>query len=135
MKVFRSGELMSNALEREVEIQAYTNVKREALKRLNFILGFVADQNPGVITKYIENLQTQYQKLVQEDLIKKLGINLEEIIDEFDPFRDGKAANRIGSYLHSLIQGYEQGLDRKTILREAAEQYSERWGEDKIISG
>ncbi|MFX0090179.1 MAG: L-2-amino-thiazoline-4-carboxylic acid hydrolase [Candidatus Hodarchaeota archaeon] len=84
MKIFRSGELMSNALEHEVEIQAYTFVKREALKRLNFILGFVADQKPSVITKYMKNLQNQYQKLVQEDFIKKLGIRLKEIIDEFD---------------------------------------------------
>lgn len=57
------------------------------------------------------------------------------IIDEFDPFRDGKAANRIGTYLHWLIQGYEQGLDRDTIMADAAERYTERWGEDKIILG
>ncbi|MFX0061680.1 MAG: L-2-amino-thiazoline-4-carboxylic acid hydrolase [Candidatus Hermodarchaeota archaeon] len=104
MKVFRSGELMPNALELEVEIQAYTNVKREALKRLNFILGFVADQNPGVITKYIENLQTQYQKLVQEDLIKKFGIRLDEIIDEFDHLQRNPELARLSLnfYLQNL---------------------------------
>lgn len=61
--------------------------------------------------------------------------NWSEIIDELDPFRDGKAANRIGTYLHWLIQGYEQGLNRDTIMADAAERYSERWGEDKIILG
>jgi hypothetical protein len=57
-----------------------------------------------------------------------------EIIDEFDPFRDGKAANRIGTYLHWLIQGYERGLNSDIIMAEAARRYSKVWGSDKVIS-
>jgi len=57
-----------------------------------------------------------------------------EIIGEFDPFRDGKAANRIGTYLHWLIQGYEQGLNRDIIMADAAQRYSKIWGNDKVIS-
>ena len=57
-----------------------------------------------------------------------------EIIDEFDPFRDGKAANRIGTYLHWLIQGYERGLNSDIIMAEAARRYSKVWGRDKVIS-
>jgi hypothetical protein len=55
-----------------------------------------------------------------------------EIIDELDPFRDGKAANRMGTYMHWLIQGYEKGLDRDSIMANAAEMYSKRWGKDKV---
>jgi len=58
-----------------------------------------------------------------------------EIIDDLDPFRDGKAASRMGTYLHWLIQGYEEGLDKNIIMADAAERYSRKWGEDKIISG
>ncbi|MDP6641590.1 MAG: hypothetical protein QF381_04050, partial [Nitrososphaerales archaeon] len=57
-----------------------------------------------------------------------------EIIGEFDPFRDGKAANRIGTYLHWLIQGYERGLNSDIIMAEAARRYSKVWGSDKVIS-
>ena len=57
-----------------------------------------------------------------------------EIIGEFDPFRDGKAANRIGTYLYWLIQGYEQGLNRDIIMADAAQRYSKIWGNDKVIS-
>ena len=57
-----------------------------------------------------------------------------EIIGEFDPFRDGKAANRIGTYLHWLIQGYEKGLNRDVIMADAAQRYSKNWGNDKVIS-
>jgi hypothetical protein len=56
------------------------------------------------------------------------------IIDELDPFRDGKAAFRIGSYLHWLIQGFEQGLDKEIVLVEAAEKYKKQWGADKVIT-
>lgn len=55
------------------------------------------------------------------------------IIDELDPFRDGKAASRMGTYLHWLIQGYENGQDREVILADAAEKYCKRWGNDKVV--
>jgi hypothetical protein len=56
------------------------------------------------------------------------------IIDEFDPFKDGKAATRIGTYLHWLIQGFEQGLERDKIMVNAAERYCQQWGYDKIFT-
>lgn len=55
------------------------------------------------------------------------------IIDDLDPFRDGKAANRIGTYLHWLMQGYNQGLDKHTVMLTAANKYKKRWGDDKVI--
>ena len=57
-----------------------------------------------------------------------------EIIDEFDPYRDGKAAYRIGTYLHWLIQGFKEGHDRETIMADAAGRYIEIWGADKVHS-
>lgn len=54
------------------------------------------------------------------------------LLDEMDPFRDGRAAERMGNYLHWLIQGFEQGLDRDTIMADAAERYCKQWGSDKI---
>lgn len=54
------------------------------------------------------------------------------IIDEFDPFRDGKGAYRMGTYLYWLIQGFESGKDRNIVLADAAERYCKKWGNDKI---
>ena len=56
------------------------------------------------------------------------------IIDDLDPFRDGKAAQRMGNYLNWLIQGFEKGLDRGTNLEETAERYRKQWGADKVLS-
>jgi hypothetical protein len=56
------------------------------------------------------------------------------IIDELDPFRDGKAAQRMGNYLNWLIQGFEKGVDKEVIMSDAAERYGKEWGYDKVIT-
>jgi hypothetical protein len=55
------------------------------------------------------------------------------IIDDLDPFRDGQAANRMGTYLSWLMEGYEEGLEKDLILKNAAEKYRDKWGHDKVI--
>ena len=57
-----------------------------------------------------------------------------QIIDELDPFRDGKAAYRMGTYLHWMIQGFEKGMEREDIMADAAERYRKQWGADKVLS-
>lgn len=57
-----------------------------------------------------------------------------EMLNQLDPFRDGKAAYRMGTYLKWLIEGFKQGRRREDILTEAAHRYQKNWGQDKIIS-
>ena len=57
------------------------------------------------------------------------------IIDELDPFRDGMAANRMGTYLKWLIDGYDNNLEREVIMINAANKYKKIWGDDKVILG
>ena len=57
-----------------------------------------------------------------------------QLLDELDPFRDGKAAERMGNYLNWMIQGFEEGLDKEFIMADAAERYSLQWGADKITT-
>jgi len=56
------------------------------------------------------------------------------MIDEIDPFRDGRAAERIGTYLKWLLDGFKAKLPRETILADAAQRYSKMWGRDKIVA-
>jgi len=55
------------------------------------------------------------------------------IIDKIDPFRDGRAAERIGTYLEWIIDGFKNGLTRDTILADAAGRYCKKWGNDKVV--
>ena len=54
------------------------------------------------------------------------------MLEEIDPFRDGRAAERIGTYLKWLIDGFKSGLDREAVMANAAERYAAMWGSDKI---
>lgn len=56
------------------------------------------------------------------------------ILDELDPFRDGRAAERMGTYLKWLIEAYAAGLPREAALADAAQRYRAAWGEDKVAS-
>ena len=59
------------------------------------------------------------------------------MLGELDPFRDGRAAERMGTYIQWLIEGFQAGLDRETVMADAAERYCGAWGRDKItqVSG
>lgn len=56
------------------------------------------------------------------------------VLDELDPLRDGRAAERMGTYLQWLVEGLEEGLDRELVMARAAERYCECWGNDKVSS-
>ena len=55
------------------------------------------------------------------------------IIDDLDPFRDGKAVYRMNAFLNYLLEGFKQDLARDDALQMAAERYASDWGDDKVI--
>ncbi|MBI3332865.1 MAG: hypothetical protein HYZ93_02105 [Candidatus Omnitrophica bacterium] len=54
------------------------------------------------------------------------------LLPEMDPFRDGKAALRMGTVLQWLLEGFRAGLDRERVMADAAERYAAAWGRDKV---
>lgn len=55
------------------------------------------------------------------------------LLDVFDPFRDGKAANRMGTFLEWMVAGFKEGKDAGAVQADACERYAGLWGHDKII--
>lgn len=55
------------------------------------------------------------------------------VLNRFDPFRDGRAAERIASYISWLAEGLEDGLSREETMEMARRRYVEIWGEDKVL--
>jgi len=51
---------------------------------------------------------------------------------KIDPFRDGRAAERMGTYLKWILEGYMEGGCSDKVMAVAAERYCEKWGADKI---
>jgi hypothetical protein len=54
------------------------------------------------------------------------------MLDEFDQFRDGRAAQRMGDFLADLLDALKDGLGREAAMDRAAERYAALWGSDKI---
>jgi hypothetical protein len=54
------------------------------------------------------------------------------ILTEFDPFRDGRAAERVGMYMDWLMEGFNAKLPRQDVLARAAQRYTDMWGKDKV---
>lgn len=55
------------------------------------------------------------------------------LLPEMDPFRDGKAAQRMGQFMAWLMDGFREGLPRDAAMARAAERYAQAWGADKIM--
>jgi len=63
----------------------------------------------------------------------KLGhIDMMHMIKEKDPFRDGKAAERIGQYLHWLLESFNKGETREEAMKCANRNYTEMWGAEEV---
>ncbi len=56
------------------------------------------------------------------------------MIEEMDPFRDGRAAERMATYLQWLMEGLKANLGTEVVLADAAERYTKIWGKDKVLS-
>lgn len=56
------------------------------------------------------------------------------MLDELDPFRDGRAAERMGNFLNWMLEGFDRGLAREAAIEGAAERYAAEWGRDKIAA-
>ena len=55
------------------------------------------------------------------------------ILDDIDPFRDGKAYLRINQFISWLEEGYKKSDDKNNVIAYAVKKYSDIWGADKII--
>ena len=53
------------------------------------------------------------------------------MLEDLDPFRDGRASERMGTYLHWLLESFKDGKDREMAMADAAQRYGELWGYDK----
>ncbi|MBI5698809.1 hypothetical protein HZC35_00675 [Candidatus Saganbacteria bacterium] len=61
--------------------------------------------------------------------------SIDALIDAKDPFRDGRAAARIGSYLKWLLEKYNAGASPEAAIGSADKNYRDIWGNDMVVKG
>lgn len=57
------------------------------------------------------------------------------LLDKIDPFRDGRAAERMGRFIADLIAGFDGKIDSQAVIKSSVEKYRKAWGEDKVVYG
>jgi hypothetical protein len=55
-----------------------------------------------------------------------------DILQELDPFDDGKGGKRMGDYLNWCRQSFDAGLEWKEVLGKANERCTQQWGTGRI---
>jgi len=60
--------------------------------------------------------------------------NFSQKMDQIDPFCDGRASERVGTYIRSLLEALENGHDRDASIQEANMRYATIWGRDKVLN-
>ena len=93
---------------------------------------YVLEKNKVIFTNWADTITALKEITKTNKKIDGLG-DWGLFLNEIDPFRDSMGAHRMGTYLHNLIKGFENGLKKDDILLQAAEIYSKKWGKDKII--
>lgn len=56
------------------------------------------------------------------------------VLFSLDPFRDGKAGLRMGSYIAALQSAFASGCGPQDVICQTNRGYAETWGADKVIS-
>ena len=92
--------------------------------------------------------QWGYNKIIFDDIDKLMDVmrrfkedpesepgfgDFSAVIDRLDPFRDGQAGKRVGTYMRWFLEAIDAGNGRETALQLANERYAAEWGRDKVI--
>lgn len=54
-------------------------------------------------------------------------------LDKLDPFRDGRAGERMGTYIRWMLEAFDNGKNHNDSIEYANNLYRKEWGNDKVI--
>lgn len=86
-----------------------------------------------VIFDDIDRMMAAFKKYKDNPSIETGFGDFSGHINEVDPFNDGRAGERSGSYMRWVLESYEEGKGRQEAVMDANRKYVEKWGEDKIL--
>lgn len=90
----------------------------------------------GYETLVFDNLDRMMKAIksfkADPDLKPELG-DWTPFLDKLDPFRDGRAGERMGNYMRWFLEEIEAGQSRDQALKNVNSKYAAVWGGDKII--
>ncbi|MHA1504195.1 MAG: L-2-amino-thiazoline-4-carboxylic acid hydrolase, partial [Candidatus Heimdallarchaeota archaeon] len=111
------GKINPDALSRIMEIQPLEQVEKDALIRLNYILGFIESKNQKNLEKFVVNLTEQYKKQITTNFA------IESKFDFTKLFSNYKYLKKFSELTQALLNFYLQ----KLVI-----QKDDNWIKDKV---
>ena len=69
MKFIQTGTFRENYLAEIIDINHIEKIPDVLLDKLDYLIGFIAKQEPEKIQEYVTNLTKKYNNLIEEDLL------------------------------------------------------------------
>ncbi|MHA1502282.1 MAG: L-2-amino-thiazoline-4-carboxylic acid hydrolase [Candidatus Heimdallarchaeota archaeon] len=83
MEKITIGKINPNALSRIMEIQPLDQAEKDALKRLNYILGFIENKNQKSLEKFVVNLIEQYKKHITTNFVNESNFDFTKLFSDY----------------------------------------------------
>jgi hypothetical protein len=82
MSFARTGEHRSNALEVPIEIDPIEKLRKLPLKRLDYLIRFIKEKKPEILSTFIGDLTSKYASLNKGVYASKSSLDIEEILSD-----------------------------------------------------
>ncbi len=83
MEVFRTGQYDISDLNRLQELQPLEFAKRSVLKRLNYLIGYLKKEMPGILPAFVTRLKKYFDQQLKTSFVEKMKFDLAETSNEF----------------------------------------------------
>ncbi|MGY5880990.1 MAG: L-2-amino-thiazoline-4-carboxylic acid hydrolase [Candidatus Thorarchaeota archaeon] len=132
MKFIKTGKYRQDTLERLVEINPLEEL-RGRLKQMNYFLGFVRERIPDVFPKYVNNLLTKYQELLEDERTKANPPDLDELASENPNLKEHLELTRlVVNYIIQILQLPAE--DKLEKIKVANRNYFRSWSHHKYYN-
>ncbi len=128
MKFTQTGTFQKNFLEKSITTNPKENAPDILLKKLDYLIGFVAKEKPEIITDYVGNLSKKYQGLAEDDFLEDSSRDVEELFAKYEnlnQYLDLKKASL--NYLFHLLQLKEKSAWKKTEVEITMKAMIQAW--------
>jgi len=105
MKFVQTGSFKKDYLDEPMKFNPKERVHDILLKKLDYLLGFVAKEKPEIITDYVNNLITKYQGFVEKTILNDLSEVDEKLFIEYQNFNKYPDMKKVSlNYFIHLLQ-------------------------------
>ncbi|NHJ48992.1 MAG: hypothetical protein FK733_14495 [Asgard group archaeon] len=126
MKFIQTGTFRENYLEENTTIKIIEQIDSMMLNKLDYLIGFLKNEKPEVVTNYVKNLIKKYQGLAIEDFWGNSSSEIKKVYSKFNNLKQYPDLQKTSlNYLIHLFQlkdakaweTTEKEISRKALIQ------------------